>query len=387
MSSLAITGLGVISGYGVGATALMDGLMDNAVGHTRSVGALAPSPLCVGIAEAELAHMLSGERTRNMNRETLTLLAAARLALADAEHERFGGERDGIVVSTRHAGLQDYADIYRTGVRDGPRGSNPSQGPQAGLNAPASHLGIRLAGEGPNMTISNGSVGGLDALTYAAAALDSGGADTMLVCGVEVASSAWIDALPSLNARGRIPRPFDDARTGPVLGEAGVVAVLEHESVALERGVTPRARLGAVASAFSPRHDLAAALMWTLQSALERSPVSVNSLVGVVAGADGSVEDAAEARALYSLLGDHTPICAIQGGIANCGGASALAQLAVAVLALERRMLPPTVGFRSRGDVAPIRVLTDPQPVHLGPIVISARDEDCCAASAVLFPS
>jgi len=395
MSPLAITGLGVISRYGIGATVLIDGLMGSATeGSPRTGMPPEAQDAPVGIADTDVAQALSGERTRTMNRETRTLLATARLALADAGLGRFGGERDGIVVSTCHAGVQDYADLYRTGVREGPRMVNPARGPQTGLNAPAAHLGIRLAAEGPNMTVCNGNVGGLDALAYAATTLYAGAADAMLVCGVELASHLSVPACsprspaPSSRSRGPSPRPFDRERSGAVAGEAAAVAVLERESDARRRGALPRARLGAVASAFSPEHELADASLRSLVSALQRSPASADSLVAALAGADGSVaEDAAEARALHSLLGGRVPVCAVQGGIASCGGATALAQVAVAVLALERGMLPPTVGYRSRGeDVAPIRVLAGPQPIPRGPVAVSVRDGLCCAASAVLLP-
>lgn len=385
MSPLAITGLGVISCHGLGTEALIDGVTD----RTAHDGQME-------IADTDVSEALSGERTRTMNREARTLLATARLALADAGLEGFGGDRDGIVVSTCHAGLQDYADLYCAGVTEGPRAVSPTHGPQTGLNAPAAQLGIRLGAEGPNMTVCSGDVGGLDALVYATMTLETGAADVMLVCGVELPSHLLLPAhTPTTDNRdsgltgggrdcGATPLPTSDRKgTGLAASEAAVVVVLERESDARRRGAVPRVRLGAAASAFSPERQPADASRRSLISALELSSTPSDSLVAALIGA----ENAAEAIGVNSVLGSRVPICAPQGRTVNCGGATALIRTAIAALALERGMLPPTVSYALRGkELDPIAVHAGPQPISRGPVAVSACDGLGSAGSAILLP-
>jgi 3-oxoacyl-(acyl-carrier-protein) synthase len=411
MTGTAITGLGVLSPYGIGAAALFDGLMSrSAAPQVRKLHTwLEPDAdtTCFFVDDADVAAVLGDQRRRTLNAETCLLLAAARLALADARLDaRPIGDRTGIVVSSCHAGLGDYAELLRAGLAAGVRGVNPARGPQTGLSAPAAHVSIRLGLAGPSMTIANGAGGGLDALAYAADTLDGGRADAMLVGGVDVVPR--IETVRPHTHPTRAPttgaRPFDRDRAGPVAGEAGVVVVLERLDSAEERlgaaGSVPRARLGAVASAFSPEPGLSRASLRSLHRVLaDRPPPGSPSGVSadrapphttpsaVIAGASGSVTgDAAEALALYRLLGKHVPVCAIKGGVGNCAGAAALAQVATAVLSSERGRLPPTPGFTERDErLAPIRVLTEPASLEPGPIAVNAWDEDCRAASAVIW--
>jgi 3-oxoacyl-[acyl-carrier-protein] synthase II len=401
-----ITGLGLISPYGIGTDALMRGvssgplarMLCTAEGWPWSV----PEPTaCLKVAQRDVENVLGGERHRFLNSESSLLLAAARLALADAEHPHEAIEGTGIVVSTRHAGLQDYAELFWSALGEDataerltrtkratirPRVS-PVRGPQTGLNAPAAQLSIRLGARGPNMTLTNGAAGGIDALAYAAGALETGRASAMLVGGVEVIPRVIHGHSPAGGrGRWRPSGPFDRHRTGPLLGEAGVVAVLERDASARRRGARACARVRAATSAFAPDGDLENACRRSLTSALSMCSLSAQQVGGVFAGANGSVAgDAAESRALYAVFGDRTPVCAVKGATADSMGAAALVQLAVALASMRRRSIPATAGFRSRGaDVAPIRVLLAPEPLSDAPVVIHAWDAMSCAASAVL---
>jgi 3-oxoacyl-[acyl-carrier-protein] synthase II len=212
-----------------------------------SVSALSGSA-CVTAAELEqpaVAELLAGDRLRSVSVESRLLLAAARMALRDARARTNGPDEDpdglGVVVATRHAGLQDYVELFREGTdAERPR-VRPAKGPQAGLTAPAAEISIRLPAAGPNATVCNGAVGGLDALRYAADRLAAGEADAMLVCELELAPAV-------------VRAEADDGEAAPHEQRAAVV-VLEREQAMRARGAAPRARLGAVTTAFSPDDD------------------------------------------------------------------------------------------------------------------------------------
>ncbi|HEV7774145.1 MAG TPA: beta-ketoacyl synthase N-terminal-like domain-containing protein [Conexibacter sp.] len=197
--------------------------------------------------DSAVAELLQGERLRTVSLESRLLLAAARLALRDAYSRTAAPPVDadelGVVVATRHAGLQEYVDLYRSGTEGERPRVRPGKGPQTGLTAPAAEVSIRLPAAGPNATVCNGAVGCLDALRYAADRLAAGDASAMLVCEVDLAP-----AVLRAGTHGE-----DDQK------QRATVVVLERADAARRGGAAPRALLGAVATAFSPTGDAAEA--------------------------------------------------------------------------------------------------------------------------------
>lgn len=203
------------------------------------------------LEQPAVAALLAGERLRGVSVESRLLLAAARLALRDARARTGGPHVDadelGVVVATRHAGLQDYVELFREGTEGERPRVRPAKGPQTGLTAPAAEVSIRLPAAGPNATVANGAVGGLDALRYAADRLAAGDAQAMLACELELAPAV-------VEAAGGEQR--------------AAVVVLEPAAAIRARGAAPCVRLGAVATAFSPAGDDAEASARAVEQAL-----------------------------------------------------------------------------------------------------------------------
>ncbi|HEX7289558.1 MAG TPA: beta-ketoacyl synthase N-terminal-like domain-containing protein [Conexibacter sp.] len=204
----------------------------------------------------DVAELLAGERLRSVSVESRLLLAAARMALRDARARADAPATDpdglGVVVATRHAGLQDYVELYREGTdAERPR-VRPAKGPQAGLTAPAAEVSIRLPAAGPNATLCNGAVGGLDALRYASDRLAAGDADAMLVCELELAPAAL----------------RRDADAAPEQQRAAVLVLERDEALR-----APRTHVLAVATAFSPDDDADEALARASAEALAEAGV------------------------------------------------------------------------------------------------------------------
>jgi len=204
-------------------------------------------PATSGDAPAVL-ELLRGERLRALNLETRLLLAAARLALRDAAvgDGAIARERLGVAVATCRAGEADYADLLLAALDPDRPPVSPARGPQTGINAPAAVVSIRLGARGPNATLSNGAVGGLDALRYAADALAAGRAAAMVVGAVE---------------RVQADEP------------AGTAAALVLEACPRTGGARARALLAGVATAFAAGERVARTRERARRSALARAAV------------------------------------------------------------------------------------------------------------------
>ena len=111
-------------------------------------------------------------------------------------------------------------------------------------NMPACHVSILQNAQGPNNSISQTDAGGLLALGEAFRALQVGRADLFLVGGADAKINPLAMARQCLftplsrrnDAPERASRPFDRGRDGVVLGEGGVVFVLEEWEHARRRG-------------------------------------------------------------------------------------------------------------------------------------------------------
>jgi 3-oxoacyl-[acyl-carrier-protein] synthase II len=387
-----ISGVGIVTGYGLDSSSCIEGLLSGDAAPATRERASWPddfSPLRInGMDPADVRTSLPSPQLRAITPESLMLQAAARAALADAELdlEEIEPERIGVAVSTQQAGLQDYAEQLWAGVREESGMVSPTHGPWTGFNAPAGHLGICFNAQGPNVTALNGAVGGIEALGYAIDALAADRADAMLVCGVEVISPAAVAVLNSFDGAWR-PRPFDRDRNGPAYGDAGAAILLESAKTCADRGGSPRATVMGVNTAHSSRGNLEGASIQALTRALKESSCELESVGACFAGANGSVDgDAAEAHAIGTVLGAEVPTCAIKGGIGECTAAGAVAQAALAVLSIERRVIPPTPGFESLDPAMRLRVTNRPEQLLRNTVVVHAWDEDCAAGAAILQP-
>jgi len=243
------------------------------------------------LEEPAVGELLAGERLRGVSSESRLALATARMALRDAHARTHGAPADadalGVVVATRHAGLQDYVELFQEGTRAERPRVQPAKGPQSGLTSPAATVSIRLPAAGPNATVCNGAVGGLDALRYAADRLAAGDADAMLVC--------ELDLVPEIVRAD----PHEGAR------QRAAVVVLQRGDDARTRGAAPCVRLGAVATAFSPVGDGAEAQGRAREQALAEAGTAdaVRPLPPAGGGPVARLADAVAAFARGELAG------------------------------------------------------------------------------------
>lgn len=372
---VAITGLGCVSPFGLGARALWEAqLSRRTVFAPTSVSAdglpECPPILAARLPSLSLTELLGRKGLRAVNLESQVFIAAAMLALRDAGVELGAVEtsRIGTFVGTTRAGMDDYLSFHIERLVWGPARVTPTKGPNTGFNAPASHAAIRLGARGPNMTLSSRSAASLDAVMHAADFIRRGRAQFMLAGGIDLISYA---VACSMHADGRtslvdLPRPYDVNRSLPVPGEGAAVVLLESLESARERGARVLATVGAWSSIFEPAGAgaLASAGARSLREAMAREGVAAVDAVFSSAVGDRQT-DAAEAVGLAEALGGslaETPICPIKGGTGECDGASGGFQVLTAALSIAERTLPPVSGTEVVDPALP-RLLLPREPL------------------------
>src|SRR3989442_2223499 len=180
--SAVVTGLGVVSPFGLGVEVFRAGLREGR-SATRGISLFAPGDLpCRVAAEVpgfDPAAHLDPEDLPRVGRIVPLAVAAAREALEDAglPDGLTAGEvrRIGVIIGSG-AGAIDFAERqYEAYYRDGIRRVNPFAISSSVVGMVSSELSIRFGFSGPSHVLSNGCTSSTDAIGYALHAIDRRG--------------------------------------------------------------------------------------------------------------------------------------------------------------------------------------------------------------------
>lgn len=379
-----ITGVGVTSAFGVGRDRLWDGLAagGSAVGPIRSFDAAtfpvrvagevpvvaptadwlvehAPHPRSDAVADG--LEDAGGLR----DRKVCFALAAAAEAWRHAGLDEHPDAEVVLGLGLEHASLEDFGPLYADGHIDWrrePGADLPELRFRQPLDLAARAVADLLGARGPIVANVSACAAASLAIAQAAARIErgvdlvvTGGADSM-VNPLGVAGMARLGA-PSPRAAADACRPFDRGRDGLVIGEGAAVFVVEDEAHARARGARPLARVlgwGASQDAYrltAPRPDGVVAAR-AMTAALARAGLPPTAVGYVNAHGTGTpLNDPAECRALRLALGDHldrVPVSSQKGAFGHLMAAAGAIELAAALLAFTRDLLPGTAHLADR---------------------------------------
>jgi len=341
VTGVAITGIGVVSAFGVGTEPFWAGLLSGRCPLVPDAHGM-PTGAVGGLDPRAFVHTPGGRR---IDHASLLALAAARLALDDA------GLHDAAILPAR-MGLTLGSSLGNVGEttpfmdRVFERGAgNPLVFPNMVMNAPLAYASIELGVTGPTVMTTELEVSGEAAIAWGVRTVLDGAADVCLAGATDELAAILPPVLREARVLARdTARPLDRAADGYALGEGAAVLVLEPRARARERGarvyaeLLPHPGFGVPSPVHGYPRDVAA-LVRRLAPVLDGADL-------VVAGASGlPVLDDLEARVLARTIGTGVPVTAPRGAIGHFGAAGALA-VAAAALALHDGRVPPTVGCR-----------------------------------------
>jgi 3-oxoacyl-[acyl-carrier-protein] synthase II len=395
-TEVVVTGVGIVSPIGIGREAFWNSLCQ---GHS-GVGTIErfdPAGLPIRLA-AEVRdfdakrYVAQRKQLKVMCRDAQLGVAAAGLACRDAGlgAGRVNPERFGVVLGADRicSALDDSEPSYRPCLVNGRFDFSRWWGQGAAASFPlnflkvlpnmiASHVSIAEDARGPNNTIHQADASGLLAVAEAASVIRRGAADVMLAGGASSQLNPFDCVrqcvLERLSHRQDDPtaaiRPFDADRDGQVFGEGAAIFVLENRRHAEARGAHVLACLRAAASACGGKNgDRSSSLRRVMQLALDRADVPAERLGHVNAhGLSTPDDDAIEARAIAEVV-PHVPVTAPKSYFGNLGAAAGTMEMAVSLLALGARLVPPTLNYRRPDPRCPIRV------IHGGPMPLGNSD-------------
>ncbi|HTW74355.1 MAG TPA: beta-ketoacyl-[acyl-carrier-protein] synthase family protein [Steroidobacteraceae bacterium] len=360
---MAITGLGVLSPLGNSAAAAFDRAV---AGHSAirllDTGWAADlhAPLA-GCVDFQADRHFDPPRARMLDRVSQFALVAARQALADARLQLRDEDRvrAGIFMGSGMGGSTTTDEGYHLLYAEQAGRVKPFSVLMSMSNAPAAWIGIELAVSGPALTYCTACSSSAVALGEAWLRIRQGQLDLAIAGGAEAplcfgVMKAWeaLHALASVDPddAARSCKPFARDRSGLVLAEGAAILILEEWSHAVARGAAIHGELLGYGLATDANHmtrpsvaGQAAAMRAALDAAgCEPSAIGAINAHGTGTAANDGVETAA-IKQVFAQQAYRMPVSATKAIHGHLLGASPALELALALLALRRAILLPTM--------------------------------------------
>lgn len=294
-------------------------------------------------------------------------LTAAGEAVDDAglEVSHIDRERTGCVIGTSKGGLRSFAQLFAARhplTESSGAGSDSNLWMQYLPNAAAAAVAQSLGLHGPALCPVAACATGLISLQRGADLIRDGYCDVVLAGSTDASlQEAVLGSFARLGVLARgfndpatACRPFDQSRSGFVVGEGAAVLVMERMSHAERRRAQPSAEWLAGASAADPSgltgmDREAGGLTRLLQDVLKRAGVTAEQIDYVnLHGSATRLNDRCETRAIRRVFGPaaETLSCSsLKGAIGHLLGAAGSVETAATLLALRDGIVPPTVNL------------------------------------------
>lgn len=364
---VAITGIGVVSPFGVGRECFWQAVSEGRSG-TRAIDHFDASTLACRVAAAvpddavDAAFAGTSHDARRSAKVSRIAVLAAREAMEDAG---LGGAADrgdaGVLVGSGAGGIdvaeRQYGDFF-SGER---HRVSPYAIPVSIVGIVSSEISIALGLRGISHVVSTGCTSSTDAIGYAANlirhgeadVLVTGGADACVTPGMIFGFTRMRAVSTAFNDRpAEASRPFDRDRDGFVLGEGAFMFTIERLDRARARGARVYATIDGYGSTCDAYHRVqmdpeGTEITRAMRLALARAGAAPDAVEYVnYHGTSTRLNDAVEMQCVRRLLGtraERVPGSSTKSMIGHPQGASGAAGVVTTALAMARGVLPPTI--------------------------------------------
>ena len=375
MRRVVITGIGLVSPFGVGAEHSWKQLLSGKSAASRVTSFDVEDFAC------KIAHsiprgdgsdgtfnpeaFLEPKELRKIGDFILYGIAAADEALKDSGWEPKTHDEQcatGVMIGSGIGGIDGIADNAVLLKERGPRRISPFFIPGNIINLVSGQVSIRHGLKGPNHAVVTACSTGAHAIGDAARLIAFGDADVMLSGGSEAPitplSLAGFAACRALSTdRNDAPetasRPYDRDRDGFVMGEGAGVVVLEELEHARARGAKIYAEVVGYGLTGDAHHITAPAedgdgAFRCMSTALKRAGLAPADVDYINAHGTSTMADTIELGAVERLVGNaasKVSMSSTKSSIGHLLGAAGAAEAIFSVLAIRDNIAPPTINL------------------------------------------
>jgi 3-oxoacyl-[acyl-carrier-protein] synthase II len=364
-----VTGIGIVSPVGGDAPSSWDAIVSGKsgiAGITRFDPDGYQTTFAGEVKDFDPVDRLGRKDARRTDRYTHFAVASALEALERAGLAIDDGiaDRVGVLIGSGMGGAETLDAGMETVLTEGPNRLSPFFMPMFLGNMASGTVAIATGARGPNFAPVSACASSAHAIGEAAAIIRRGEADVMIAGGSEAPLArmvvAGFNAMGALSTRNDDPaaasRPFDAERDGFVLGEGGAALILESAEHAARRGARVLADLTGYATTDDANHmvqpapgGIGAARAMTL--ALGSAGLQPSDIGYINAhGTSTPLNEKFETQAIKAAFGDsayRVPISSTKSMTGHLLGAAGALEAALAIMAIEQGILPPTINQTS----------------------------------------
>ena len=370
-----ITGLGVVSPYGVGVDKLWSNLVEGKSGIS------VPDLVDIEKHVVKIAGEVKGfnpedyidpKDAKKMDRFIQFAMVAADEAVKDAKLEDIGDidpYRIGVMVSSAAGGFITFEENHKRIIEKGPNKCSPFTIPMMIVNMPSGRISIKHGFKGLNKVVISACATGTHSIGDAYRAIQYGDADIILAGGAEaticdVGLGAFASAR-TLSRRNDEPtkasRPYDKDRDGFVMSEGAGVLVLEDYEHAVKRGAKIYAEIvgyGQSADAYDvvapcPEGNGATKSMEFALRDAGMKPEEIDYIN--THGTSTGLGDVAESMAVARVFGDktqnpHLLVSSTKSMHGHMLGATGAVEAIACIKAINDGIVPPTINLDNQDE-------------------------------------
>ncbi|MCI5958622.1 MAG: beta-ketoacyl-ACP synthase II [Lachnospiraceae bacterium] len=366
MRRVVVTGLGAITPIGNNVKDFFENVKAEKTGFSEITQFDASEYKCRLAAEVkdfDPAFYMDKKSARRMERFSQFAVAASKEAMEDSaiDMEKEDPYRVGCAISSGIGSLQAMEREHKRLLEKGPSRVNPLLVPLMISNMAAGNVSIAYGLKGKSLDVVTACASGTNSIGEAFRTIQYGDADVMLAGGTEssitpigIAGFAALTALTDSTDPKRCSIPFDEERSGFVMGEGAGVVVLEELEHAKRRGARIYAEVigyGCSSDAFhitSPAEDGQGAARAML-CAIQDGGIDKEELTYINAhGTSTHHNDLFETRAIKLAFGkhaDHLKINSTKSMIGHLLGAAGAVEFITCIKEMEEHFIHRTVGL------------------------------------------
>ena len=372
-----ITGMGVVSPFGVGADKLWDGVVNgkSAISKIENMGDMSGHTVLIGgeIKESVFnpVDYFEPKEAKRLDKFLQYSIVAAREAVADSgiKDSDIDPYRLGVIVGSAAGGFHTIEKSYEAMLNKGPTKCSPFTIPMLICDMCAGKISIEFGAKGVNKAIVTACATAAHCIGDAFRTIQYGEADAVIAGGSEAAictiGLGAFTAAKTLSKRNDEPtkasRPYDRDRDGFVMAEGAGVLVLEELEHAKKRGANIYAEIigyGQTGDAYDvvAPHPEGLSAAKAMEFALKDAGIDAKDVQYInTHGTSTHLGDIAETKAIVNVFGDRTanPNLRVSSTKSETGhmlGASGAAESVICIKAINNDIVPPTINLDNLDD-------------------------------------
>ena len=367
-----ITGMGVVSPFGVGSDKLWEGVVNgkSAVSRIENMGDMSGHTVLIGgeIKEAVFNPMdyFEPKEAKRHDKFLQYSVVAAREAVEDSGILNSGIDpfRFGVIVGSAAGGFHTIERSYAAMLQKGPTKCSPFTIPMLITDMCAGRISIEFGAKGVNKAVISACATAAHCIGDAFRTIQYNDADAVITGGSEAAictiGLGAFTAAKTLSKRNDEPqkasRPYDKDRDGFVMAEGAGVLILEELEHAKKRGAKIYAEIigyGQTGDAYdvvAPCPDGSSAAK-AMELALKDADIKPEDVQYInTHGTSTHLGDIAETLAIAKIFGDKSknPNLRVSSTKSETGhmlGASGAAESVICINAINKGIVPPTINL------------------------------------------